>query len=157
VRVEPLHAVGPACPLGVEECLDPGHAVALPGLHLGGRPVDGVDLGSGADAAEKVVARAPVGLEELVGFDVADDVAVPAECLVAVEVTADYEAAALPKPGELIRCHRAGGDVGVVDDRPYGFATGFLGGDLLDSRADALLDDGEHVLDGPAGGRDAGP
>jgi hypothetical protein len=79
-------------------------------------------MGSGADAAEEVVARAPVGLEELVGLDVADDVLVPAECLVAVEVAADDEAAALPEPGKLIRCHGAGGDVGIVDDGPHGFA-----------------------------------
>ena len=34
VRVEPLHAVGLVLPLAVEERLDGGHPVALPGLHL---------------------------------------------------------------------------------------------------------------------------
>ena len=35
IRVEPLGPVGFARPLGVEEGLDDGHAIALAGLHLG--------------------------------------------------------------------------------------------------------------------------
>src|SRR5689334_11955426 len=63
--VEPPHPAGLVLPEAVQERLHPRHPVTLPGLHLGGRPVDGVDLGPGADAAEEVIAGAAVVLEDL--------------------------------------------------------------------------------------------
>ena len=77
VGLEPHHTVGLVTPATVEERLHAGHALALAGLHLGGRPVDRVDLGLRADGAEEVVAGAAVGLEEPVALDVVDDGAHP--------------------------------------------------------------------------------
>jgi hypothetical protein len=71
-------------------------------------------------------------------------------------MTAHDEAATLAEPGELIRGHGAAGDIGVVDDRPYGLAAGLLSRNLLDLEAHALLDNREHLLHRTAGGRDAG-
>ena len=132
VRVEPLHAVGLVLPLAVEERLDRAIRSLLAGLHLGRRPVDRVDLGPGADAAEEVVAWAAVVLEELVALDVVDDVAIPAQGLLAVEVAAHDEAAAPAQQRERLRGYRAGLDVGVVDDGPDRLAAFPRGGDLVD-------------------------
>jgi hypothetical protein len=44
VRVEPLDAIGFTAPLMIQEGLDYGHPVALAGLHLRLRPIDGIDL-----------------------------------------------------------------------------------------------------------------
>jgi hypothetical protein len=136
--------------------LDPRHPVVLAGLHLGRRPVDRVDLGLGADGAEEVVGRAPVVLEELVALDVADDVAIPARGLLPVEVPAHDEAAPPAQPRQCRGGHRAGLDVGVVDDGPDRLAPFPRGGDLVDLGLDLPFDDGEDLLDGAARRGDAG-
>ena len=121
VGVEPAVAVRVGGPLPVEEGLHRGHPRVLPGLHLGARPVDRVDLRlatSPRPGAEEVVGRSGVVLEEVVGLDVVDDVAVPLLGLGAVEVTADHRAAAALQQREGLGADRAGLDVGVVDDRP---------------------------------------
>src|SRR5262249_29378690 len=114
--VEPPHPAGLVLPKAVQVCLYPRHPVTLPGLHLGGRPVDGVDLGPGADAAEEVIAGTAVALEEPVAFDVVDDAAVPAQSLFPVEVPPHDQAAA---PTQAVLCPGRDGpglDVRVVDD-----------------------------------------
>ena len=110
VRVEPLDAFGLVLPLAVQKRLDTGHTIALSSLHLSRGPVDRVDLGLGPDAAEEVVARSSVGVEEVVAVDIVDDVAVPGECLSPVEVTAHHQAAAAVQRApvsRLGRCPRA--------------------------------------------------
>jgi hypothetical protein len=157
VGVEPADSVGLATPPAVEERLHPGHPVALAGLHLRGRPVDGVDLGLGADAAEEVVARPAVVLEEPVALDVVDDLAVPGQRLLAREVAAHDEAAAAVEQRERLVRDGARGDVGVVDDRPHRLATLLLRHDLGHPGRDAPLDDGEDLLDRPPRRGDARP
>ena len=154
VRVEPLHPVGLVAPLAVEERLDGRRAVALPGLHLRLGPVDRVDLGFGADTAEEVVARAPVVLEEPVGLDVVDDVAVPRRGRVAVEVPADNQATAPMQICQLLGADGAGGDIGVVDDRPDGLPARLCRGDVRYLCAHSCLNDRKYLLDGPSGGGD---
>jgi hypothetical protein len=58
---------------------------------------------------------------------------------------------------QVLGGHRAGRDVGVVDDRPDGLAA--LAGRLdgADLGLDAPFDDGEDLLDGAPRRRDAGP
>ena len=122
VRVEPSHTAGLVRPLTVQEGLHPRHPVALPGLHLGRRPVDRVDLGPGAHAAEEVIAGPAVTLEEPVALDVVDDAAVPAQRLVPVEVPAHDQAPAAAQQGPSRLRHRSGLDIAVIDDGPDRFA-----------------------------------
>ena len=155
--VEPPHPAGLVLPEAVQECLHPRHPVTLPGLHLGGRPVDGVDLRPGAHAAEEVIAGAAVVLEEPVAFDVVDDAVVPAQGLFAVEVPPHDQAAAaaqqLPRPGRV----RSGFDVRKVDDGPDHLTALPRGGDLADFVSDLILDDSEDFLDGAARRGDTSP
>ena len=155
--VEPPHPVRLVLPQAVQERLDPRHPVTLPGLHLGGRPVDRVDLGPGAHAAEEVIAGPAVALEEPVLLGVADDAAVPAQGLVPVEVPAHDQAAAPAQPVPRGGRDRPGLDVRVVDDRPDRLTALPRGGDLADLVVELVSHHGEDVLDGPARRGDASP
>ena len=156
-RVEPLHAVRLVPPQPVEEPLDPGHLVALPGFHLRPGPVDGVDLRLGAHAGEEVVGRAPVLLGEPVAVDVVHQLGVPAPGPVMIELPADDGTAApaqqVPVPGG----DRARGDVAVVDDRPDRLAPVTGGLDLRHFGRQAPFEDGDDLLHGAAGGGDPLP
>src|SRR5262249_36763119 len=140
--VEPPYPAGLVLPEAVQVRLYPRHPVTLPGLHLGGRPVDGVDLGPGADAAEEVIAGTAVALEEPVAFDVVDDAAVPAQSLFPVEVPPHDQAAAPTQP--VLRSGRDGPglDVRVVDDGPDHLTALPRGDDLAGFVSDLILDDG---------------
>ena len=144
-------------PLAVQERLHSRHPVTLPGLHLGGRPVDGVDLGPGAHAAEEVIAGAAVVLEEPVAFDVVDDAAVPAQSLFPVEVPPHDQAAAPTQPVLRPGGDCPGFDVRVVDDGPDHLTALPRGGDLADFLSDLIPNDSEDFLDGAARRGDTSP
>ena len=156
-RIEPLRAVRFTDPLLVEKPLHVRHLIALAGLHLGARPVDGIDLRLGANAAEEIVAGPAVVLEEPVPLDVVDDALIPVEGLLTRELATNDDTSATTQQREIVGRHGAGGDIRVVDHRPH--LTAFCCGrrDLLDLGAHARLDHGEHLADRPTGTFDPRP
>jgi hypothetical protein len=72
-------------------------------------------------------------------------------------VASDHQAAAAAQLLQGLGGDGAGGDVGVVDDRPDRLAPLLGRSDLGDLGGHPRLDDAEHLLDGAAGGGDAGP
>jgi hypothetical protein len=85
-----------------------------------------------------------------------EQLAVPAQGLLAVEVAAHDEAAAPAQQRAGLGRHRARRDVGIVDDWPDHLAPFARGGDLVHLGLDLLLDHGEDLVDGAARGGDAG-
>ena len=146
VRVEPLHALGLVLPLAVEETLDLRHPVVLAGLHLGATSRSGRSR-AWSRHCRKSRRWCRGSSRRTCSFDVADDVAIPAQGLFPVEVPAHDETATPAQQRQRLRGYRAGFDVGVVDDGPDRLAAFPCGGDVVDLGLDLLLDDGEDLFD----------
>lgn len=68
VRIEPAFAIPVQAPQAVEERLHCRHFIALPRLHLRGRPVDRVDLGREASSEPKKLSPPFVNIIEMIAI-----------------------------------------------------------------------------------------
>lgn len=123
------------------------HLIALARLHLRLRPVDRVDLRARSlQRAEKAVARAFIDLIKMVFRQVVEHCAIPAQRLLAWEMTFDHHAAATFDQRALRFCYTPGSDIGIVQLRPDGFAACFYRLNLFHALANTRAELIEELL-----------
>ncbi len=138
VRIEPAFAILFKTPQAVEERLHCRHFIALPRLHLRGRPVDRVDLRARSlQRTEEAVARPFVNIVEMVAIQIFQHRGIPRQRLFAWEVAFNHRAAPALNGRALLIAHCSFGDIAERNGWPNLLACGFQCLNLLQPLADA--------------------
>ena len=138
VRIEPALAVLLKAPQAVEEGLRRRHFIALAGLHLRGRPVDGIDFRPRSlQRTEEAVAWPFVDLVEMVQIQIFQHRGIPGQRLFARKVAFDHRAAPTLNGRALGIAHGSLGDIAERNGWPDLLACGFQRLNFLQALADA--------------------